>query len=105
MKTIDVLREIVDKKCAKVLYFDAPNLPAVESLEVIASIWEEMEGYVGITKPDYEKDRLLVDMQTANAMVMVYDVLSIDTKAKADRLMSTKSGFFKVADVAWKSVR
>lgn len=109
MKTIDTLREIVKNKEAKVLFFAPPAKPVAESLEVICEdrerfeifpTREELEARAG-----YEKDRLLVDMQTANVIVMVYDAVKPENQEKMDKLMLSKSSFVRVANISWGAVR
>jgi cell division septum initiation protein DivIVA len=103
MKAIETLREIRNNHSAKVLLFVQPQNPTTESLEVAANITEEEEETLDVA--EYEKDRLLVDMQTAHAIVLVYEALKPETQVKADRLMTSKSGFLKVAKVAWGAVK
>ena len=107
MTTIDTLREILETKSAKVLLFAPPTAPVAESMEVICGpeYHEVYDTFKTEERTTYERDRLLVDMQTANVMVMVYDALKPETRIKADRLMLSKSGFQRVAEVSWKAVK
>lgn len=109
MKTIDTLREIVNNKEAKVLLFNPPEKPVAESLEVVCQDREMFEIFPTKEEQEaragYEKDRLLVDMQTAHAMVLVYDAIKPMNQEKADRLMTSKSGFLRVAEIAWGAVK
>jgi hypothetical protein len=101
--TIETLREIVRTHSAKVFFFAPPEKPAVESLDVIGELAPQdtvTEEYAA-----YERPRLLVDMQTANAIVLVYDAVKPETQVKMDRLMLSKGGFVKVAKVAWGAVK
>lgn len=71
---------------------------------VIASI----EGLRAIvTRRQYEEfvypdGHVLVDMQTANALVLVYDALS--DKEKFERMLDTASGLNRLVAFAWKQV-
>jgi len=49
-------------------------------------------------------NRLVVDMQTANVICLVYEAIKPENQAKVDRLMRTRSGFIKVAEISWKGV-
>jgi hypothetical protein len=52
------------------------------------------------------KGRLLVDMQTANCIMLVYDALNDDNKAKTERMIKKSRGtFLKIVDICWKSVK
>ena len=98
---IETLRQIVAKRRARVILFAKP--PVVENLEVVSQFHETDEDHP--ERLQYEKDRLLVDMQTANAIVLVYDAVTPETRAKIDRMLITKSGMLRVANIAWSAVR
>ena len=106
--TIEHLRTIVKNRAARVLFFEPPAVPVAESLEDACTFMDGNWGFGDfrtVPEEEYERERLLVDMQTANVMVMVYDALKPETRVKADRLMLTKSGFLKVSKVAWGAVK
>lgn len=100
---IATLREIVANKNAKTLFFQPPAPPVVESLDAAGDIHECDEDMPEVR--EFSRDRLVVDMQTANVIVLVYDAVKPETRLKMDRMMNTKAGFVRVGEIAWKAVR
>jgi hypothetical protein len=100
--TIETLRQIVKNHSAQVLFFNPPAKPVAEG---IAGACLEVDDEYGEEYKEYERPRLLVDMQTANMLVLVYDAMKPETQGKIDRLMLSKSGFIKVAEIGWRAVK
>lgn len=62
-----------------------------------------------VTRRQYEEfvypdGHVLVDMQTANALVLVYDALSEASHEKFERMLDTASGLNRLVAFAWKQV-
>lgn len=101
MKTIDILRKIVKDFAAQCLFFNAPQTPTPEGMDTLIEVYDTP---LVETQTEFGKDRLLVDIQTANVIVTVYDALKPETQNKADKLMTTKKGFVRMTNIAWSAV-
>lgn len=92
--TIQVLRNIVKNK-AYVEY----KFPDVDYTQTREEIEEEIREFGG------KIEGTMIDMQTANMMVTVYDALGKPQQEKFDRVMMTMRGFEKLVDFGWKQVK
>lgn len=71
----------------------------------IASVKEVLtDGPVRLRFTDDTKTTLL-DSFTASAIVACYNALSDENKAKIDKLILTKAGFFRFVNFCWKHVK
>ena len=57
-------------------------------------------------EPDIEVEPLLVDMQTANCMMTVYDALNEKNQAKfRDWVGKTRAHFGRLVELSWSAVK
>lgn len=102
MNTIDILRTIVKNHAAQTLHFAPPVTPIAEGLDVAIEVYDTPDDEI---QTAFAVDRLMVDMQTANVMVTVYDAIKPTSREIADKMMTSKLGFIRVSEIAWKAVK
>lgn len=90
---IDTLRTIVDTHSYQRVFQD--ELPAAEYVDY------ETNG----NREDFDPEAgLLVDVQTAKAMLLVHDALKERNQQKFAELAETANGFVQLAEFAWEQV-
>jgi len=89
--TIQVLRDVV-----KNMAYVEHKFPDVDYTQTREEEIREFGGKINGT---------VIDMQTANMMVTVYNALGKPQQEKFDRMLLTMRGFDKLVDFGWKQVK